>query len=299
MLRRLVSVLTIVPSIFASPAFAQIDTLDALSYFPFQIGNKWQYEEITIIDPPPDTSYRTVTVMGDTVMPNGKAYRVLENDWHYLRIDSSNLKVYQYFPYHGSLPDSEIIFFDMVYPDSGYFTTSLGYQVQVDTGSGNIGHLQGSASYIEYNWFDGVTNDYTLSRGIGISAWWYWELGGTDGKLVAAIVDSIQYGQFVVGIHQPDPVPSQVQLFPNYPNPFNPSTTIDFFLVATVEVQLSIFNSAGQKIKTLVNERKNAGKHEVIWDGTNQDNVRAASGIYFCRLDAGRFIQMRKMLLVR
>lgn len=285
-----------------TPAISQVDTLAALSCFPLHIGNKWQFEEVFILEPPPDTSYRTITVIGDTTMPNGKTYRILENDWRFFRVDTSELKVYLYFPYSftNSCPDSEMVYFNLTYPDSGYFTTCEDYQVDVDTGFGRMGYLPDSANYIEHFWFDGFTNIYKLYKGIGFADWWMAELAEIRGKLVAAIIDSVQYGQFIiVGIENPVAVPSQIQLFQNYPNPFNPVTTIGFQLSTTSEVELTIFNLSGRKIKTLLKERKTAGKHEIRWDGRDNKNAEVASGVYFYRLKTGSFSEVRRMLLIR
>jgi len=89
-------------------------------------------------------------------------------------------------------------------------------------------------------------------------------------------------------------IPDEYSLHQNYPNPFNPRTTIRYALPEDTRVKLVIYNIAGQKIKTLVNEEKEAGYHESIWNG---DDV--AGGIYFCRLQAGDYVQTRKMVLLK
>ncbi len=89
------------------------------------------------------------------------------------------------------------------------------------------------------------------------------------------------------------------QLAQNYPNPFNPSTTINFALPEAAEVSLKIYDIAGQMVQTLVDGVVQAGRHQVVWDGTNQYGVLVASGVYFYQLRAGEFKQVRKMSLVR
>lgn len=89
------------------------------------------------------------------------------------------------------------------------------------------------------------------------------------------------------------------ELFQNYPNPFNPSTAIRYSLANDGKVTLRIFNLLGQEVKTLVNEFQNAGTHEVVWDGTNHQNHAVSSGNYVCRLTAGKFSVMRKMMLMK
>jgi hypothetical protein len=85
----------------------------------------------------------------------------------------------------------------------------------------------------------------------------------------------------------------------NFPNPFNPLTNIKYRLLQTSNVNLSIFNQLGEKIKTLLNGKQSAGNYQVQWNGTNYEGSQVSSGIYYYRLKAGIYIQTRKMLLVR
>jgi hypothetical protein len=89
-------------------------------------------------------------------------------------------------------------------------------------------------------------------------------------------------------------LPFRTQLFPNYPNPFNPSTTIRYGLPNRSHVMLTIFNSVGQQVALLQNEEQAAGYHQVQFDGTD-----LSSGVYFYRLQAGSFVETRKFLLLR
>jgi flagellar hook assembly protein FlgD len=89
------------------------------------------------------------------------------------------------------------------------------------------------------------------------------------------------------------------QLAQNYPNPFNPSTKISFALPQAAEVSLKIYDITGRLVQTLVDGVVEAGRHQTIWDGTNQHGVQVASGVYFYQLRAGEFKQVRKMSLVR
>ena len=85
----------------------------------------------------------------------------------------------------------------------------------------------------------------------------------------------------------------------NYPNPFNPETTISYQLRADSKVQLSIYNIRGQLVKTLVNEIKPAGEYFVIWNGKDSNGNRVGSGIYLYKLIAGDFQKVRRMILLR
>jgi hypothetical protein len=87
---------------------------------------------------------------------------------------------------------------------------------------------------------------------------------------------------------------STFSLHQNYPNPFNPSTTIQFSLPTALNVKIIIFNLLGQEIQTLVNETKEAGIHEIIFDAQNLN-----SGVYLYKIEAGFYIQTRKMTLIK
>lgn len=87
-------------------------------------------------------------------------------------------------------------------------------------------------------------------------------------------------------------MPSDFKLFQNYPNPFNPTTTIRFLLPKPSHVTLKIYNIFGQNIETIINEEWPAGNYEVVWNAE-----RLTSGIYLCRLEAGKFVEMKKLIL--
>ena len=91
----------------------------------------------------------------------------------------------------------------------------------------------------------------------------------------------------------------QIQLRANYPNPFNPSTTIGYSLSKRSPVKLSVFNNLGQQVKTLINSVQAAGEYEAVWDGLNELGGEMSSGIYLYRLETPEFSEARKMLLLR
>jgi hypothetical protein len=93
---------------------------------------------------------------------------------------------------------------------------------------------------------------------------------------------------------EPGHEPSTNRLFQNYPNPFNPLTTISYDLLARSYVTLKIFNVLRQAVATLVDGEVQAGRHQVQWNAG-----RLASGVYFYRLQAGRLVENRKMILLK
>ncbi len=96
-----------------------------------------------------------------------------------------------------------------------------------------------------------------------------------------------------------NPVVYRNALFQNYPNPFNPSTTIEYSLEGTGAARIVIFSVDGRRIRTLDGGVKPPGVHRAIWDGKNDHGQSVATGIYFYRLEAGRFAAVRKMLLLK
>ena len=85
----------------------------------------------------------------------------------------------------------------------------------------------------------------------------------------------------------------------NYPNPFNPETSISYTLENPEYVSLKIFNMQGQLIKTLVNEKQNSGEYKIEWNGTNDSNVKVVSGVYIYQLNVGKDNFSKKMMLMK
>jgi len=94
-------------------------------------------------------------------------------------------------------------------------------------------------------------------------------------------------------------IPNVYNLFPNYPNPFNPSTTIQYSLPQESEVTVRILDVNGQIVKTLVNEVQGPGEQRVNWNGTANDGQKVSSGVYFYRLITEEFSQTRIMMLLK
>ena len=88
-----------------------------------------------------------------------------------------------------------------------------------------------------------------------------------------------------------------LQLGQNYPEPFNPSTTIKYALPADMRVTIKIFNILGQQMRTLANEIQPAGRKNIQWDGKDDFGKPAASGIYFVQLKAGEQRLVKKITL--
>lgn len=94
-------------------------------------------------------------------------------------------------------------------------------------------------------------------------------------------------------------LPERAQIESNYPNPFNPSTTIEFHLPRGGQVELAVYNTLGQFVRQLKSGFESPGMHSVVWSGANQSNQPVASGVYFVRLVTDNTVDIRKMVLTK
>lgn len=102
----------------------------------------------------------------------------------------------------------------------------------------------------------------------------------------------------VSGVHD-HAIPASSVLWGAVPNPFNPSTTLSFDLAEPGRAKLKVYDAAGRLVVTLLDEHLGAGRHHIVWSGRDAAGVPSAAGLYFYRLEAGRFIQTKAMVLVK
>lgn len=93
--------------------------------------------------------------------------------------------------------------------------------------------------------------------------------------------------------------PVKYALAQNFPNPFNPETTISYSVAVPTQIKLAIYNVMGQEIRTLVNAEQASGKYQVVWNGRDEFGREVSSGIYLYRFVAGEFVDTRKMLILK
>jgi hypothetical protein len=118
---------------------------------------------------------------------------------------------------------------------------------------------------------------------------------GDSGVKYLYIYEWMLYDWCSVGINSDDLTSQELfSLFPNYPNPFNPSTNISYQLLKESNVTIKIYDLLGREMVTLVNERKQRGEYHVPWNA-----VGVPSGVYYYRLVAGDFIETKKMILMK
>jgi flagellar hook assembly protein FlgD len=94
-------------------------------------------------------------------------------------------------------------------------------------------------------------------------------------------------------------MPGSYYLLQNYPNPFNPITTLHYDLPENSFVNITIYDMLGRKIKTLINETQDASYRSIIWDATDNNGELVSAGIYLYQIQAGEYMQTKKMVLLK
>jgi hypothetical protein len=151
--------------------------------------------------------------------------------------------------------------------------------------------IQSDAYPLTVTWnVGGSSASYELTDGLGGRVFRAKEMSG-KGSVTLANSSLRRFSVKLVGGGE---LPKEFALSQNFPNPFNPSTTIKYDLPLDTRVSLKVFNILGQEVATLVNEEQKAGYRSAEWNAGN-----VASGVYFYRLEAGHFTQVRKMLLTK
>jgi hypothetical protein len=151
-----------------------------------------------------------------------------------------------------------------------------------------IGNATAGVSYVK-------GNSKAVVLGFGLEA------VTVDERRNAVVQRAVDLFEIPVGIAEGDPtLPEAFALHPNFPNPFNPSTTIRFDLPQQSKVTLAVYNMLGQKVRTITNTLYPAGRHQVVWDGTDQSGNPVASGVYIYRISTNNgFSKAQKMMLLK
>jgi hypothetical protein len=195
--------------------------------------------------------------------------------------------------------------FDQDHPTEGAYDPS--------DNRGPFPHYAGTDDFLHQaadseNWPEGVTydpeNDGTpLPASMGVHEHWN---NATDKQYSRNLGNDfgIELLQLeTTGVTKEVQAVQTFDLHQNYPNPFNPTTTIAYEIAAPSQVRLVIYNTRGQRVRTLINEAQSVGLHEISWDGLMNNGLVAPSGIYFCKIVAQTeneaFTASQKMILSR
>lgn len=300
----IIKIIVLIPlfSFAVNPVVSQ-DSLGQVrqeSFYPLGTGDVWEYFVDGFMGIREDTT--TVSVNGDTVIAN-KTYKIVTTKSFHLnttyfsfeRVDTTG-DIYRFDPSSGGdallyrFSDTSKTFWIGYGPllarfDTSYTTDIFSEPRKVFV----ISYYSGTDTTWRYS--------TELAEGLGLVSEFTSHMQGSF--LQGAIINGIQYGT-ITSVREGEPkLPDSFVLAQNYPNPFNPETQIRFQLTRTQKITLKVFNTLGQEIRTLIDERKAAGFYSIQWDGTDQNGHRAPSGFYLYQIEAGGSRETKKMLLIR
>lgn len=263
--------------------------LSNTNYFPLTVGNYWDYYDWHN----PTTTNRFGVF--DTSTFNGQVYYSYgiseQNITNRFRWDSTGV-LYNYSEYY----NNEYIWFD--------FNIALGETLSIYLSDGSFSHYtilldDGVTVTCPAGTFENCK--YVLFDNPELSHYekWYWfapDIGIVQQRwsyLTLMVLTSAQIDSQTVSVKVVK-VPNDIPLLNNFPNPFNPVTTIDFTTSINSFVNLNVYNIMGSKVETLVNQKLNSGMHSVLWDGSD-----LPSGIYFIQLTSGFLTVTKKAILLK
>jgi len=269
-------------------------------YFPLAVGNVYKYHYAASNGFNYDYKVR---ILKDTVI-NSRRYFIADhlfpaNIRNIIRYDSITGNIYGRVNsgYCSYSPFEELI--DSLRSKKGDSAVVCTYELKhycTDTGYttlfGNQIKKKGFTRYVS-----DITISVTYGMDFGIIFTVYSDfLGLASESLVGCYINGVLYGDTILTDIEniTSAVPSSFLLFQNYPNPFNPTTNLEFGIPDWGFVSLKVYDVLGNEVKTLVKENKPAGSYRVEFDGSN-----FPSGIYFYKLEAGDFIEVKKMTLLK
>ena len=287
---------------------------DYLAWFPLHVGDKWIYkvQNFDHWNPANDefNGYRYFEVADTITLSDKKTYfqiiqKFVNNakDTIYLRIDSSNFKVYQYsIDSTGKVKDLLYEDLSACVNDTVHYSNIYSYAPQYVDEILPFSKWGINSSQKNYrSQTSGFVISHSLVKNIGKFNYSAGDITGIAEILIAFKVKGISYGDsLLLGINSNKEIktPKDFKLSQNYPNPFNPSTTIDFTLPVDSKIVLNVYNSLGQKVAELVNRNIPAGNHSVNFNAS-----KLASGVYVYRLSAEngskKFVRVKKLVLLK
>ena len=187
--------------------------------------------------------------------------------------------------------------------------SAIGARVEIETASGlQVREVTGGSGYLSQ---ESLRVEFGLGQEATVDVLRvYWpRLYSSDGLVATTVMTDISAVDQVLHVHEPsgsvagegmEPLPARFSLHPCLPNPFNPMTTIRFDLPERARVSLAVYDLSGRLVRDLVvGEDMDAGRHGVAWKGMNNSGRRVSSGVYFYRLQAGQFVETRRMTLLK
>ena len=161
------------------------------------------------------------------------------------------------------------------------------YQIQVSTDSLFTSTVYDSSGII-------ITEFQIPNNGLNINTTYYWRVNAANVTGTSPWSTIFHFTTGATNIVHNNEIPKEFRLYNSYPNPFNPSTKIKFDIPKSSCVKLIVYDILGREIKTLVNEKLNAGRYEIDWDGSSYP-----SGVYFYKLVTDEYFSVKKMLMIK
>ena len=123
-------------------------------------------------------------------------------------------------------------------------------------------------------------------------------LVNSEANIMGPVISWVSEAE-VLSLNENLVIPEKYTLYQNYPNPFNPITTLRYDLPENGHVNITIYDMLGRQVKTLINQTQDAGYRSVIWDATNNYGKPVSAGIYLYQIQAGEYMQTKKMVLLK
>ena len=273
--------------------------------FPLEVGNRWDYVE-GWWDGTGNGDSDTIVynLVSDTLLENGKLYYLIRPMNHfffkeYMRVDSIGI----YFYYNNC--NKEWLFFnynlavgeyvEVPYNSYNYCDTVNMPKVHkiLDTTAVFFGK---SVRFMKFYYETGLDDEYTVGiiPDFGFVEWDTFNFFGYYSmNLLGCELSGVVYG-ILTFINEENQILYKYSLNQNFPNPFNPSTRIEYEIPEVSFVTVKVYDVLGNEVATLVNEEKPAGSYEVDFDASS-----LPTGVYFYQLHAGNFSETKKMVLLR
>jgi hypothetical protein len=294
--------------IFVLHIYSQDTISDAIKYYPLQIGNYWEYADWMMQQGMSyDTTYYSIEITGDSLLPNGKYYKILKkrilpsNAYAYSvfeRIDSVMANVYRYsedryVPHNEYLIDSLLSNqFDTCtamrnrYTEYPLTTCEDVYDGEVLSYNTTIKAFWDQSSIPGLN--------YKLAKNIGYVGDSQWEgtHWGTD--LLYAKINDLEIGTPITSIKMENRIPIEFKLYHAYPNPFNSSTTISFYSEIRQNIEINLFDIQGRFVYKEYSGYCKSGLNEIHLQMNN-----LSSGLYFCKIMTNNKVFINKLMCIK
>ncbi len=259
-------------------------------YYPLNIGDKWFYMHLSYSTAsPPDTSYFEREILGDTLMQNGIQYKIVEerNRTHFERYDTLTNEIRYYENDWCDGIDKALYSLNYV-EDSTVVWKQCELAEQFYTFENN-----GDSSFIYVDMDNLIVEHTSFRKYLGLFNKSITEGGRDDDQLLSAIINQQEWG-LITSVKKDNTKSNHFLLYQNYPNPFNPNTAIEYYLQESSIIKIKLYDSIGNEVETIVNKYQKSGFHKLNYRPNN-----LASGIYYLRMIADNYSEIRKIILLK